>query len=91
MLLALRAKAKLLGIANLPDIATAMGNDFSTDMSIPEIASLLPIASNIQLENVKQIILSSPYTSTGVLDNEDVLLPNWSYILPETHKFFPAV
>jgi LCP family protein required for cell wall assembly len=91
VLLALRAKAKLLGIANLPDIATAMGNDFSTDMTIPEIASLLPIASNIQLQNVKQIILSSPYTSTGVLDNEDVLLPNWSYILPETHQFFPAV
>ncbi len=91
VLLALRAKAKLLGIANLPDIATAMGNDFATDMSISEIASLLPIASNIQLQNVKQVILASPYTSTGVLDNEDVLLPNWNYILPETHKYFPAV
>ena len=91
VLLALRAKAKLLGIANLPDIATAMGNDFSTDMSISEIASLLPIASNIQLQNVKQVILASPYTSTGVLDNEDVLLPNWNYILPETHQYFPAV
>jgi LCP family protein required for cell wall assembly len=91
VLLALRAKAKLLGIANLPDIATAMGNDFSTDMSISEIASLLPIASNIQLQNVKQVILSSPYTSTGVLDHEDVLLPNWNFILPETHLYFPAV
>jgi LCP family protein required for cell wall assembly len=91
VLLALRAKAKLLGIANLPDIATAMGNDFSTDMTISEIASLLPIASNIQLQNVKQVILASPYTSTGVLDNEDVLLPNWNLILPETHQFFPAV
>jgi LCP family protein required for cell wall assembly len=91
VLLALRAKAKLLGIANLPDIATAMGNDFSTDMTIGEIASLLPIASNIQLQNVKQVILASPYTSTGVLDNEDVLLPDWNLILPETHLFFPAV
>jgi LCP family protein required for cell wall assembly len=91
VLLALRAKAKLLGIANLPDIATAMGNDFSTDMTISEIASLLPIASNIQLQNVKQVILASPYTSTGVLDNEDVLLPNWNLILPETHQYFPAV
>jgi LCP family protein required for cell wall assembly len=91
VLLALRAKAKLLGIANLPDIATAMGNDFSTDMTISEIASLLPIASNIQLQNVKQVILASPYTSTGVLDNEDVLLPDWNLILPETHLYFPAV
>jgi LCP family protein required for cell wall assembly len=91
VLLALRAKAKLLGIANLPDIATAMGNDFLTDMSISEIASLLPIASNIQLQNVKQVILASPYTTTGVLDNEDVLLPDWNLILPETHLYFPAV
>ena len=65
VLLALRAKAKLLGMADLPDIATAMGNDFSTDMSISEIASLLPIASSVQLQNVHQVILASPYTSTG--------------------------
>jgi LCP family protein required for cell wall assembly len=90
VLLALRAKAKLLGIADLPDIATAMANDFSTDMSISEIASLLPIASSVQLQNVHQVILASPYTSTGQLNNEDVLLPNWNLILPETHQYFPA-
>ena len=91
VLLALRAKAKLLGIADLPDIATAMGSDFSTDMSIGEIASLLPIASSVQLQNVHQVILASPYTSTGHQANEDVLLPNWNLILPETHQYFPAV
>jgi LCP family protein required for cell wall assembly len=91
VLLALRAKAKLLGIADLPDIATAMANDFSTDMSISEIASLLPIASSVQLQNVRQVILASPYTSTGHQNNEDVLLPNWNLILPETHQYFPAV
>ena len=91
VLLALRAKAKLLGIADLPDIATAMANDFSTDMSISEIASLLPIASSVQLQNVHQVILASPYTYTGHIANEDVLLPNWNFILPETHQYFPAV
>ena len=91
VLLALRAKAKLLGLADLPDIATAMANDFSTDMSISEIASLLPIASSVQLQNVHQVILASPYTYPAVLNNEDVLQPNWNLILPETHKYFPAV
>jgi LCP family protein required for cell wall assembly len=91
VLLALRAKAKLLGIADLPDIATAMANDFSTDMSISEIASLLPIASSVQLQNVHQVILSSPYTVPGERINESVLLPNWNLILPETHQYFPAV
>jgi LCP family protein required for cell wall assembly len=91
VLLALRAKAKLLGIADLPDIATAMANDFSTDMTISEIASLLPIASSVQLQNVQQVILASPYTSNLEIDNQDALQPDWSLILPETHKFFPAV
>ncbi len=91
VLLALRAKAKLLGIADLPDIATAMANDFSTDMTISQIASLLPIASSVQLQNVKQVILASPYTSGGTEGNQDVLLPNWNLILPETYQYFPAV
>jgi LCP family protein required for cell wall assembly len=91
VLLALRAKAKLLGIADLPDIATAMANDFSTDMSISEIASLLPIASSVQLQNVQQVILASPYTSNLKVDNQLALQPNWNLILPETHKYFPAV
>ena len=91
VLLALRAKAKLLGIADLPDIATAMANDFSTDMSIGEIASLLPIASRVQLQNVQQVILASPYSTPLVVGNQDALQPNWNLILPLTHKYFPAV
>jgi LCP family protein required for cell wall assembly len=91
VLLALRAKAKLLGIADLPDIATAMANDFSTDMSISEIASLLPIASSVQLQNVQQVILASPYSTPFVVGNQDALQPNWNLILPLTHRYFPAV
>jgi LCP family protein required for cell wall assembly len=91
VLLALRAKAKLLGIADLPDIATAMANDFSTDMTISQIAALLPIASSVQLQNVQQVILASPYTSNLEIDNQDALQPDWNLILPETHKFFPPV
>jgi DNA-binding helix-hairpin-helix protein with protein kinase domain len=68
-----------------------MANDFSTDMSISEIASLLPIASSVQLQNVQQVILASPYTSVLVVSNQDALQPNWNLILPLTHKFFPAV
>jgi hypothetical protein len=68
-----------------------MANDFNTDMTISEIASLLPIASSVQLQNVQQVILASPYTSNLTVDKESALAPNWGLILPETHKFFPAV
>jgi LCP family protein required for cell wall assembly len=89
VLLALRAKAKLLGIADLPDVASAMGNEFNTDMSIAQVAALLPIASNVTLANVQQVILPSPYTSSAQIGSQDVLLPNWDLILPEVHKYFP--
>ncbi len=77
VLLALRSKAKLLGISDLPDVADAMANDFSTDMSIPQVASLLPLASQITLQNVQQIILLPPYTSSATVGGQDVLLPHW--------------
>jgi anionic cell wall polymer biosynthesis LytR-Cps2A-Psr (LCP) family protein len=91
VLLALRAKAKLLGLSDLPDIADAMANEFSTDMSIPQVAALLPIASNVTLSNVQQVILSPPYSSSATIGDQDVLLPNWDLILPEVHRFFPRV
>jgi hypothetical protein len=40
---------------------------------------------------VQQIILASPYTSILKVANEDALAPDWSLILPLTHKYFPAV
>src|SRR5207237_6972318 len=52
VLLAIRAKAKLLGLADLPDIASAMSNEFDTGMSIQQVAALLPVASNVTPPNV---------------------------------------
>lgn len=90
VLLALRAKAKLLGLSDLPDVANAMAADFSTDMSIPEVASLLPLASQVSLQNVQQVLLLPPFTSDAFVGGQDVLIPNWPLILTETHKYFPA-
>ena len=89
VLLALRAKAKLLGIADLPAIADAMANDFNTDMSLADVAALLPIASGIDLANVHQVLLLPPYTSGATVGDADVLMPNWNLILPLVHQYFP--
>jgi LCP family protein required for cell wall assembly len=90
VLLALRAKAKLLGIADLPDIAGAMAGQFSTDMSVTEVGQLLPIAGGVSLANVQQVILLPPYTYPQTIGSQDVLQPNWGLILPLVHKYFPA-
>jgi LCP family protein required for cell wall assembly len=90
VLLALRAKAKLLGIADLPDIANAMSGQFSTDMSLGQVGLLLPIAGNVSLSDVQQVVLLPPYTEPQVIGNQDVLVPDWDLILPLVHKYFPA-
>ena len=90
VLLALRAKAKLLGIADLPDIANAMSNQFTTDMSLSQVGQLVPIAGNVSLTDVHQVVLLPPYTQSTTIGDQDVLLPNWNLILPLVHTYFPA-
>ncbi|HWF58076.1 MAG TPA: LCP family protein [Candidatus Dormibacteraeota bacterium] len=90
VLLALRAKAKLLGLADIPDIASAMSNQFSTDMSVTQVGQLLPIAGNVSLSNVQQVVLLPPYTQTQTIGSQDVLRPNWDLIRPLVHKYFPS-
>lgn len=90
VLLALRAKAKTLNAANLPDLAAALSGQFSTDMSIREVADLLPLAAGISTNDVRRILLLPPYTSGAMIDGQDVLLPDWSRILPLVHEYFPS-
>jgi LCP family protein required for cell wall assembly len=89
VLLALRAKAKLLGLADIPDIANAMSGQFSTDMSVTQVGELLPIAGNVSLSNVQQVVLLPPYTLGQTVGAQSVLLPNWDRILPLVHQYFP--
>lgn len=90
VLLAIRTKAKLLGLADLPDVASAMSNDFSTDMSIAQVAALLPLAGTITLQNVQQVLLLPPNVSGAFVGSQDVLMPNWDLILAEVRKHFPV-
>jgi LCP family protein required for cell wall assembly len=89
VLMALRAKAKNLTAADLPDLANAFNGELKTDMNIQEVRALLPIASQIQPQSVKQIVLLGSYTSSQVIGGADVLVPNWPQIRPLVHQYFP--
>lgn len=90
VLLALRAKAKLLGIADVPDIASAMSGEFTTDMSVAQVGDLLPVAGNVSLSNVQQVVLQPPYSSSQTIGSQSVVVPDWNLILPLVHKYFPS-
>lgn len=90
VLLALRAKAKLLTYADLPDVANAMKSDFKTDFGVLDVGSLLPIAGSVPLANVTQVVLLPPYTHGEMIGQQDVLIPNWNLILPDVAQYFPT-
>ena len=90
ILIALRAKTKTLTLADIPNLATSLGSDFQTNMSISQVSGLLPIAGSVPLASITQVVLLPPYTTTETVDSQDALRPNWALIRPEVAKYFPA-
>jgi len=88
VLLALRAKAAEIGAADVPGLAAAMRGQIKTNMSLSRIASLLPIASQLDLKNIQQIVLLPPYTH-GCGCTDGYVIPVWGEILPLVHTYFP--
>ena len=90
VLIALRAKASRVNPADLPDVAAAFQGELQTSMGLPRIRQVLPVATRISIEAVKQQVLLPPYTSSGKVGDQDVILPVWSEILPLVRQTFPA-
>jgi LCP family protein required for cell wall assembly len=93
LLLDIKAAAKDEGLADVPTIAGSLGNDMKTDMSISEVASLLPLAKTLSDGSVQQVIMTGePYFSSPsyLVDGQSVLLPNWSAISSLVAQYFPT-
>jgi anionic cell wall polymer biosynthesis LytR-Cps2A-Psr (LCP) family protein len=88
VLLALRAKAAAISAEDVPALAAAMKGQIKTNMSLSQIASLLPTAGSLDLKNIQQIVLLPPYTHPCACAAEYVI-PVWSLILPLVHQYFP--
>jgi LCP family protein required for cell wall assembly len=92
VLLALKAKAKAVNPLDLPGIAASFNGEFRTSINLPDLSrirSLLSLASQInQPSQIEQLVLVPPYTSTGVIEGADVVLPNWAAILPLVREHF---
>src|SRR3982075_3928128 len=90
VLLAMKVKASTLNAADLPDIVDALKGNFKTSMGLDRVRSLLGVATNFDLANIKQVVLYVPlYTSYGQISGQSVILPHWSQILAVTKENFP--
>ena len=90
VLLALRAKAKTVGLGDIPDLTSTFNGEFSTSISVTRFGSLLALARVFDNSKVKQIVLLPPFTSNAQVAGQDVLMPNWDQILPVVRDSFPS-
>lgn len=94
VLLSLRAKAKYITPADIPDLAATFNGEFKTSIPLARMRSLLPLATALSdPAQVKQVFLEgSPYYTSVTLPAPigDALKPNWPAILPLVHQDFPA-
>jgi anionic cell wall polymer biosynthesis LytR-Cps2A-Psr (LCP) family protein len=89
VLLALRTRAHSVSLTDLPDIASALQGEILTDMSLTEVADLLPIAAGLQLGNVERVLLLPPFTHDATVDGQSVLEPDWDRIHARVAQSFP--
>ena len=89
VLLAIKAQASHLNIADLPGLAAAFNGEIKTSMGIEHIRELVSIANNFNSSSIHRVVLVPPYTSEGFVAGQSVVLPDWGQIVPMVHQSFP--
>jgi len=89
VLLAIKAGASHLNVADLPSLARAFNGEIRTSMGLTRIRQLLSIAGEFDGSGIRRIVLVPPYTSEGSIGGQAVVLPDWGAILPMVHQSFP--
>ena len=88
LLLAIKAQASHLNVADLPTLASAFNGEIKTSISVERLRALLSIANNFDGPNVHRIVLVPPYTSEGWAGGQSVVFPDWNQVLPLVQKDF---
>ena len=89
LLLAMKAAAKHINVADFPDIAAALNGEVKTSISLERARSLFSVLDQFDNQHIKRIILGPPYTSEGWAGDQSVVYPNWGAILPVVSQSFP--
>lgn len=89
LLLAIRAQASHLNVADLPRLAAAFNGEIKTSVGLDRLRALLAIARDFNGPNIHRVVLVPPYTSEGFTAGQSVVFPEWGQILPLVHKTFP--
>jgi LCP family protein required for cell wall assembly len=86
LLLAIKAAASHLNVADLPSLATAFNGEIKTSIGLDKMRALMSIANEFSGPNVHRVVLVPPYTSDGWASGQSVVYPDWSQIRPLVQK-----
>jgi LCP family protein required for cell wall assembly len=89
LLLAIRAQASHLNVADLPRLAAAFNGEIKTSVGLDRLRALVAIAGDFNGPNIHRVVLVPPYTSEGFTAGQSVVFPEWGQILPFVHETFP--
>jgi LCP family protein required for cell wall assembly len=91
VLVALRTAANnRVALGDIPKLTAALKGEFTTDMDLSQLPSLLGLAKKISPEQTGHVFILPPLITDGKApDGEDVLKPDWDSILPLVHQTFP--
>jgi LCP family protein required for cell wall assembly len=89
LLLAIKAQAAHLNVADLPTLAVAFNGEIKTSIGVDRLRALLSIAKDFDGSNIHRVVLVPPYTSEGFAAGQSVVFPDWNQILPLVHKTYP--
>jgi LCP family protein required for cell wall assembly len=91
LLKAIQEKALGLGlITKLPALAASMKGSFKTDMAVQDMIQLASLAPQIDMGDLKQVVLGKPYVYgyKRPSDGASIQLPKWDLIEPLTADLF---
>lgn len=88
LLLAIKAQASHLNVADLPTLASAFNGEIKTSISVDRLRALMSIANDYSGSNVHRILLVPPYTSEGWAEGQSVVFADWNQVLPLVEKNF---
>ena len=89
LLLALKATASHLNLADLPTLASAFNDEIQTSIGLDRLRAMLSIANNFDGPNIHRVVLVPPYTSEGFAGDQSVVFPDWTRIRPLIRQSFP--
>jgi LCP family protein required for cell wall assembly len=89
LLVDIKAAAATLGLADVPRIASSLGGEIKTSMSLTEVSSIAALAKDFSDGSVKQIVMLPPDYASETIDLQDVLAPNWTAINGLVVQYFP--